>query len=60
MKDLPSISLEAYSGAKIERTDVCYTSFESLGCLFLDGVTLVSKKGIMREKIRKENRRYRP
>ncbi|GAB2633485.1 hypothetical protein GCM10027035_29160 [Emticicia sediminis] len=60
MKDLPSISLEAYSGAKIERTDVCYTSFESLGRLFLDDVTLISKNGNMREIIRKENRRYRP
>ncbi|EIE92003.1 hypothetical protein RO3G_16714 [Rhizopus delemar RA 99-880] len=35
-KDLPSIFLEACSGAKIKRTDVFYTSFESLGCLFLD------------------------
>ncbi|EIE79411.1 hypothetical protein RO3G_04116 [Rhizopus delemar RA 99-880] len=60
MKDLPSIFLEACSGAKIKRTDVFYTSFESLGCLFLDTVTFVFKKGNVLKIMRKENRRYRP
>ena len=60
MKDLPSIFLEACSGANIKSTDVFYTSFESLGCLFLDTVTFVFKEGNVLKIMRKENRRYRP
>jgi hypothetical protein len=58
MKDLPSISLQACSGAKIKHIGIKYTSFESSGNLLSDGVITISKKGNIRTLMKQENRRY--
>jgi hypothetical protein len=58
MKDLPSIFLQAYSGAKIKHIGISYTPFESPGNLLPDGVVCMSKKGNSRTLMKQENRHY--